>query len=56
MFTEYIKGKTVEEVKKIGKDDVLKLLKIDLSKNPTRMKCALLPLEAMKKAVSSVSS
>ncbi|MBN1170292.1 iron-sulfur cluster assembly scaffold protein [Candidatus Micrarchaeota archaeon] len=48
LFTEYLKGKTIEEIKEIEKDDVLKLLKIDLSKNPSRMKCALLPLDALR--------
>ncbi|MBU0590743.1 iron-sulfur cluster assembly scaffold protein [Candidatus Micrarchaeota archaeon] len=53
LFTEYLKGKKVEELKTIKKEDVLKLLKIDLSKNPSRMKCALLPYEALKKAIRS---
>jgi len=30
---------------------VLSLLKIDLAKNPARMRCALLPYEALKKAL-----
>ncbi len=52
LFTGYLKGKKVEDLANITKDDVLALLKIDLSKNPTRMKCALLPFEAMKKAIT----
>lgn len=51
LFTEYLKGKTIEEVGKITKEDVLSLIKIDLSKNPTRMRCALLPRDALKKAL-----
>lgn len=51
LFTGFLKGKTLEELKKITKNDVLKLIKIDLSKNPTRMKCALLPLNALRKAL-----
>lgn len=51
LFTGFIRGKRVEELRKIGKDDALALLKIDLSKNPTRMKCALLPLESLRKAL-----
>jgi nitrogen fixation NifU-like protein len=47
LFTEYLKGKKLSELKKITKNDILKLLKIDLSKNPSRMKCALLPLDAI---------
>jgi len=53
LFTEYIKGKTVEEVLKLGKNDILGLIKIDLSKNPTRIRCALLPLDALKKALKN---
>lgn len=51
LFTEYIKGKSIEEVARLTKDDILKLIKIDLSKNPTRIRCALLPLDALKKAI-----
>ncbi len=51
LFAGYLKGKTVEEAKKITKEDVLKMIRIDLSKNPSRLKCALLPLEAMRKAL-----
>ena len=51
LFTGYLRGKRVEELSAITRDDVLALLKIDLSKNPTRMKCALLPLEALRKAL-----
>jgi nitrogen fixation NifU-like protein len=51
LFTDYLKGKRLGKLSGITKDDVLGLLKIDLSKNPTRMRCALLPYEAMKKAL-----
>jgi nitrogen fixation NifU-like protein len=50
LFTSYIKGKKFAALGKISPKDVLKLIKIDLSKNPARMKCALLPFEAMRKA------
>ena len=52
LLTGYLKGKKIDELEKITKDDVLALLKIDLSKNPSRMKCALLVFEAMKKSLS----
>ena len=55
LFTGYLKGKTLAEIKKITKDDVLKLLKINLTKNPSRMRCALLVFETMKKALSQKS-
>jgi nitrogen fixation NifU-like protein len=51
LLTEYLKGKRIDEVRKIGKEDILKLIRIDLSKNPTRMKCALMSLEALRKAM-----
>ena len=56
LLTESLKGKTVEEAKKLTKDDVLKLIRVDLSKNPSRMKCALLSLEVLKKALSGGKS
>jgi len=51
LFTEYLRGKTIEEVMKLGKNDIMGLIKLDLSKNPTRIRCALLPLDALKKAL-----
>jgi len=51
LFTGYLKGKKLEELGKITKDDVLGLIKIDLSRNPTRMRCALLPLDALTRAL-----
>jgi len=51
LFTDYLKGKKLEELSKITNEDVLELIKIDLSKNPTRMRCALLPLDALRKAL-----
>jgi nitrogen fixation NifU-like protein len=51
LFTEHLKGMALEKAKKLGKDDALKLIKLDLSKNPTRIRCALLPLDAFRKAM-----
>ncbi|MCI0503347.1 iron-sulfur cluster assembly scaffold protein [Candidatus Micrarchaeota archaeon] len=51
LFTGYLKGRKADALEKIRKEDVLALLKIDLSRNPTRMKCALLPLDALRKAI-----
>ncbi len=45
MLSEEIKGKTLAEVQVLQKEFVLELLGIDIS--PTRMKCALLPLQAI---------
>jgi len=49
MLTELVKGKTLDEVKAMGKPDVLNLLGID--PGPTRIKCALLGLKVLKLAV-----
>lgn len=51
LLTEHLKGKTIEQAEKMKKENVLRLIKIDLSKNPSRMKCALLSLEVLKKAL-----
>jgi len=49
LLMDYIKGKKVEEISKVGKEKVMELLELDLSRNPSRLKCALLPLMAIKK-------
>jgi nitrogen fixation NifU-like protein len=51
LLTEYLKGKEIKEVLKLEKEDILKMIKINLTKNPTRIRCALLPLDALKKAL-----
>ena len=52
MLTEEIRGKTLEEVKRIGRDDVLEMLGIELG--PVRLKCALLALKTLKVGVYGV--
>lgn len=49
MLTEVVKGKTLDEIKALGKPDVLQLLGID--PGPTRIKCALLGLKVLKLGV-----
>ncbi len=49
MLTEVVKGKTLDEIKALGKPDVLNLLGID--PGPTRIKCALLGLKVLKLGV-----
>ncbi|MCJ2519821.1 MAG: SUF system NifU family Fe-S cluster assembly protein [Candidatus Thermoplasmatota archaeon] len=46
MLTVALKGKTLEEVEKIDKERILKILGILIS--PVRLKCAILPLEVLK--------
>jgi len=51
LLTMRLKGKTVEEARRIDKEDVLKALGIPLG--PVRLKCALLSLQVLKKALFS---
>jgi nitrogen fixation NifU-like protein len=46
LLLESIIGKSVDDIKKMGKDNVLELLGIELG--PVRLKCALLPLKVVK--------
>lgn len=46
MLTEAIIGKSLDEVKQLGKDDILDMLGIELG--PVRLKCALLSLKVLK--------
>lgn len=54
LLLEYVIDKTLDEVLSISKDDILKMVGIDLG--PNRLKCALLSLEALKNAVSKFDS
>ena len=49
LLIESIIGKSIEEVKTLGKDDVLENLGIELG--PVRLKCALLPLKVLKAGI-----
>ena len=49
LLLDYLKGKKLDEIKKLDKEKVMELLELDLSKNPSRLKCALLPLAALKR-------
>ena len=46
MLTEKIKGKSLDEVKQLSKDDILDMVAIPLG--PVRIKCALLGLKVLK--------
>jgi nitrogen fixation NifU-like protein len=46
-LTDAAKGKTISELRKWDKVSMIKMLGIELG--PNRLKCALLPLEAMQK-------
>lgn len=49
MLTEEAKGKTLDELKKTTNGDMIKMLAIPIS--PVRLKCALLALKTMEKAI-----
>ena len=46
LLTERIKGMSLEDAKRVGKEEVLDELGIEIS--PARLKCALLPLKVLK--------
>jgi len=54
MLTEFSKRKRVSEVKKLGKDDLIRLLGAD--PGPARIECALLALGVLKTAVNAQQS
>ena len=51
LLTDFVKGKEVKKVMNLKKEIVMELLGIALT--PTRLKCALLPLETIHSALSS---
>lgn len=54
LLTESIVGKSLDEIKKLGKDDILAMLGIELG--PVRLKCALLSLKVLKAGVYGLES
>ncbi|UCC89037.1 MAG: SUF system NifU family Fe-S cluster assembly protein [Anaerolineales bacterium] len=52
MLTEMVQGKTLEEAKKLSKEDILEALGIEIG--PVRLKCALLSLKVLKAGVYDV--
>ena len=53
LLTEYILDKNISDLKKLNRDGILNMLGISLS--PTRLKCALLPLEVLHKALNRLT-
>ncbi len=51
MLTELVKGKSLDEIRKISKEDILSLIGGQLS--AVRLKCALLSLKVMKTGLYS---
>lgn len=54
LTTETAKGKTVAEIKEMTQEIILTLLGLP-NLNPTRLRCALLTLEALKKTLPDVA-
>ena len=52
IFTDYLKGKSIDELKKLSGTKLLEILGLE-GLSPARLKCALLPLEALKKSLGS---
>jgi nitrogen fixation NifU-like protein len=52
MLTEMVMGKSLEEMKKVGKEDILESLGLP-NLGPARIKCALLSLKTLKLGVYS---
>jgi|TARA_Y100000310_G_scaffold70252_1_gene65838 nitrogen fixation NifU-like protein len=51
LLTDKIKNMKIEDIKELDKKEIFELLKISI--NPGRIKCALLPLNALKGALKS---
>lgn len=49
MFTELIKGKTLEELRALTDEDVFEMLGIELG--PSRSQCGLLPLQVLQEGL-----
>jgi len=52
LLIESIIGKNIEEIKEVGKEDILENLGIELG--PVRLKCALLPLKVLKAGIYGI--
>jgi nitrogen fixation NifU-like protein len=51
ILTDEIKGKKISEIKKLSKEDLLKLIGVNLT--TSRVKCATLPLETLQKSLEN---
>jgi len=54
LLSEKLKGKSLKEIEKINEKDIFKMLGIEI--NPGRIKCAMLPLVTIKKALLLIKS
>jgi len=51
MLTEFSKGKSISEIRRVGKEEVIKLLGAD--PGPARVECVLLGLNVLKGAIAA---
>ena len=49
MLCEHVEGRTLDEVKKLGREDMVEMLGMELG--PVRLKCALLALKTLKAGI-----
>lgn len=54
LLTDTLRGRSTDELRRLGKDDMLELLGIEIS--PARLKCALLPLDTLQRALATEPS
>ncbi len=54
MVTDYVKGKTLQEIKRMGKDELIEV--IGINPGAGRMHCATLALKAIKEAIFKYES
>ena len=52
ILTEFCKGKSISEIKKLGKEEVIRLIGAD--PGPARIECALLGLNVLKTAINAL--
>lgn len=53
MLCEAVEGKPLDEIKKLGRQDVLDMLGLDLG--PVRLKCAMLALKTLKAGIYGIN-
>jgi len=54
MISEYVEGKLMDDIRKMTREDMLSLLGLELT--PSRVKCAMLALTALKKGIMEYES
>lgn len=54
LLTDSLRGRSTDDLRALGKDDILELLGIEIS--PARLKCALLSLDTLQRALAERAS